>query len=153
MKTKVIQKAAAVVAAVIVIAACDDMTGAGAAGVPSVAGTYSGPVVLRFPDLAVETTGSARLTVVQSGAEVTISGSLTLAGVTTEVTAFTGRINATGFVSVTESGVTGTASDATCGRYYPVSGSLTFAGGQARLVENVTTDYCGNIHLSGTLTR
>ena len=123
---------------------CEDMTGGG--GVPNVAGTYTGPVVLRFPDLDDEASGSARLVARQSGAEVTIDGSLTLAGVTTEIAAFTGRVSATGFFTTTEHGVSGTASDATCGRYLPLSSSLTFADGTARLVENVSTDYCGNIH-------
>ena len=138
-------------AAVIVLGACEDMDGwrwrsergrhvhrAGGAAVP---------------DLDIEASGSARLVVRQSGAEVTIDGSLTLAGVTTEIPAFTGRVSATGFFTTTEHGVSGTASDATCGRYLPRSSSLTFADGTARLVENVSTDYCGNIHLSGTLTR
>jgi hypothetical protein len=141
--------AAAVVLAALALTACDSMTG----GVPQVAGTYTGPVVLRFPSLGTEFEGSARLTAVQSGAEVTVHGSLTLLGVTTEVTAFTGTINSTGFFTVTENGVSGTASDPICGRYRPMGSSLTFSGREARLVENVGTDDCGNIHLSGTLTR
>ena len=142
---------ALVVAVVIVLGACDDMTGG--SGVPNVAGTYSGPVLLRFPDLNIEVDSTARLTVVQSGEEVTIHGSLTLAGVTSEIPAFTGTINSTGFFTVTGHGVAGTSSDATCGQYRPVSSSLTFDDGTARLVENVSTDFCSNIHLSGTLTR
>ncbi len=141
--------ASAVVAAVLALGACD-MTG----GVPDVAGTYEGPVLMRFPDLDnLDVRGSARLSVVQDGSEVTIAGSLTLAGTTAEVPAFTGEVSATGFVTVTQSGVSGTASDTTCGTYRPVSSSLTFDGDEARLVENVSTTYCGNIHLSGTLTR
>ena len=79
------------VAAVVALGACD-MTG----GVPDVAGTYEGPVLMRFPDLDnLEVRGSARLRVVQDGSEVTIAGSLTLAGITAEVPAFTGQVSAT----------------------------------------------------------
>ena len=140
---------AALVLAALALTACDNMTG----GVPQVAGTYTGPVVFRFPDLGLEAAGRARLTVVQSGAEVTIGGSLTVAGTTADVTSFTGMINSTGFFTATAHGVSGTVSDATCGTYRPVSSSLTFSGREVRLVENVNTDYCGNIQLSGTLTR
>ena len=150
---KVIQRAplALVVAVVIVLGACAEMTDSG--GVPNVAGTYSGPVLLRFSELDIEADGTSRLTVVQSREEVTIYGSLTLAGVTAEIPAFTGTINSTGFFTVTGHGVAGTVSDATCGEYRTISSSLTFDAGEARLVENVSTDFCGNIHLSGTLTR
>ena len=141
--------AAAVVLAALALTACDNMTG----GVPQVAGTYTGPLVFLFPDLGIETESTARLTVVQAGAEVTVSGSLTIAGTTIGVTAFTGMINSTGFFTTTDDGVSGTTSDATCGTYRPVSSSLTFSGREARLVESASTDYCGNIHLSGTLTR
>ena len=89
----------------------------------------------------------------QSGAEVTISGTVTLAGTTVEVTSFTGTINATGFFTAMDTGVSGTVSDETCGRYRPMSSSLTFSGREVRLVENAGSDYCGNVHLSGTLTR
>ena len=140
--------AAAVVLAALALTACD-MTG----GVPQVAGTYTGPVVLRFVSLGTELEGSAQLTAVQSGAEVTVHGSVTFLGVTAEVAAFTGTINSTGFFTATENGVSGTSSDPTCGRYRPMRSSLTFSGREARLVENAGTDYCGNIHLSGTLTR
>ena len=140
--------AAAVVLAALALTACD-MTG----GVPQVAGTYTWPVVLRFVSLGTELEGSAQLTAVQSGAEVTVHGSVTFLGVTAEVAAFTGTINSTGFFTTTENGVSGTSSDPTCGRYRPMSSSLTFSGREARLVENAGTDYCGNIHLSGTLTR
>ena len=106
--------AAAVVLAALTLTACDDMTG-GAGGVPRVAGTYEGPMVYRFPDLGIEIPARARLTVVQSGAEVTIGGSVTLAGTTVAVTSFTGMINSTGFFTATDDGVSGTVSDETCG--------------------------------------
>ena len=94
--------AAAVVLAALALTACD-MTG----GVPQVAGTYTGPVVLRFVSLGTELEGSAQLTAVQSGAEVTVHGSVTFLGVTAEVAAFTGTINSTGFFTTTENGVSG----------------------------------------------
>ena len=137
--------------AVVALGACDDMTAGG--GIPNVVGTYTGPVLLRFTDAGIEASGSARLTVVQSGSEITVGGSLTLANVTSEIAAFQGEVSKTGFVTVTASGVSGTAYDVTCGFYYPVSSSLTFSGDTARLVEHVGTDYCGNVSLSGTLTR
>ena len=79
------------VLAVVALGACDDMTAGG--GIPNVAGTYTGPVLLRFTDAGIETSGSARLTVVQSGSEITVGGSLTLANVTSEIAAFQGEVS------------------------------------------------------------
>lgn len=141
--------AAAAVVAAAIMTACEDMT----PKVPDVAGHYEGPVVIRFTDLGVEASGSVLIRVVQAGAEVTISGSITIGGTTAEIAAITGEVNATGNVRVTQSGVTGTSADDTCGVYRPVSSSLTFEGNVARLVENVDTTLCGAVHLSGTLTR
>ena len=143
-----ITAAAAVVGAVL-LAACDDMT----PKVPNVAGHYEGPVVIRFSDLGVEASGKVLIRVVQAGSEVTISGSITIGAVTSEIAAITGEVSATGNVRATQSGVTGTTRDDTCGVYRPVSSSLTFEGNVARLVENVDTTICGAVHLSGTLTR
>ena len=44
-------------------------------------------------------------------------------------------------------------SDTICRTYRQVSSSLSFSGREARLVQNVNTDYCGNLQLSATMTR
>ena len=139
-------KAAVAAVVLIALAACD-MT-----GVPRVAGTYTGPLVFRI--LGEEVRGTARLVVTQSGDQVTVNGTLTLAGVTSDLAAFTGTINATGNFTTTQHGVVDqTPTDATCGELRPRSSSLTFSNGTAKLVQNVNTDRCGLLQMTATLTR
>ena len=120
---------------------------------PQVAGTYTGPLTFSSSLLSTELTGSMRMTVVQSGAQITVNGSVTFLGETEELPAFTGTINETGFVTVTGGGFSGTVSDPDCGTIATTSGTLTFSGRTARIHETATTDFCGNFTLSGTLTR
>ena len=49
-------------------------------------------------------TGFAQMDVAQAGTQVTITGSVTLAGQTSQLAALTGTINATGFFSPTAGG-------------------------------------------------
>ena len=94
-----------------------------------------------------------RIVVRQSGAQVTITGSLTFLGETLELPAITGTINATGFFTATAGGFAGTVDDPTCGRITTTSSSLTFTGRTARYTETANTQFCGTWNLSAVLTR
>ena len=92
------------------------------------------------------------MTVVQVVAQVTITGYTSFGGVTTPLSAVTGTINATGFVTIT-SAPPPSAQDPNCGTITAARSSLTFSGDTLRFVSNSTTTYCGNLQASGTLTR
>ena len=121
--------------------------------VPQVAGTYLGPLELSGSLVPNTVTGSMRMVVVQAGGQVTITGSITFFGETTQLPAFTGVINSTGFVTVTGGGFSGSVSDPDCGTITTTSSTLTFSGRSARIYEAATTDFCGNFTITGTLTR
>ena len=139
---------------VLLIAGCGGDGPTSPPGPPQVAGTYTGPVEFSVSGTVVAT-GSARMDVVQAGAQVTISASLTLLGQTLHLPAVTGSINETGFVTAA-SGASETLSvDADCGVMRTGVGdiSLTFSGNTARYIEQLHTDRCGTWTLSANLTR
>ena len=117
---------------------------------PNVAGTYTGPLDLTFAGVTV--TLSAGMTVVQSGSQLTITGYASFAGEIIQLPAVTGNINQTGFFTAT-SGFASDIDDPTCGHITTTSSTLTFSGNTARYVETATSSFCGNISISGTLTR
>ena len=125
-------------------------------GVPQVAGTYTGPLMVTVVDTGTRVVGAMRLIVEQAGSELTISGSITLEGTTTNLTAASGTINKTGHFMATRSGVVDpdALNTALCGSVRPVSGSsLTFSGREALFSAAVQTDRCGPISYDATLTR
>ena len=65
------QLRAVIVAAAIVLAACD------MSGIPQVGRTYTGTGTIVYVDLLRQAEASVRMVVKQSGADVTISGSIT----------------------------------------------------------------------------
>ena len=93
------------------------------------------------------------MTVVQAGAQLTITGSVTVSGATVQIRAVTGTINSTGYFTPMRRSFTDRVTDPTCGTITPVDASLTFAGNTARYVENATTTFCGALQFSGTLRR
>ena len=90
---------------------------------------------------------------VQSGSQLTITGTLAVEGNTINLTAVTGVVNETGFFTATGGGVGGSVDDPTCGLITNISTSLTFSGNTARYVENDNTQFCGQWAFSGTLDR
>ena len=121
--------------------------------IPQVAGTYTGPVTFTFSALQLEETGTGRFVVVQSGSELTISGSVTVAGETNELIATTGTVNATGFYTPTSGGSEVAEDDPTCGAITNYSESLNFIGRTLRVTASWQTAECGRFDISGTLTR
>ena len=123
-------------------------------GVPQVAGTYTGSLSFSAPALSAQAlTGSARMVVVQSGSQLTITGSVTFLGETAALPAITGTVNSTGFFTATAGGVTGSVADETCGAIRPTAGTITFSGRTMEIYESATTDFCGSFQITGNLRR
>ena len=140
----------------LVISACGDDGGPTTPSgpqYPQVAGTYSGPLTVSFSIVSDTLTGSMRMVVVQAGAQLTVTGSLTFLGETVDLPAVTGTVNETGFFTTSAGGFTGAVSDETCGTLTTTSDTLTFSGSTARISESATSEFCGSIQVSGTLTR
>lgn len=97
--------------------------------------------------------GSMNMVVAQSDEQLTITGSITFLGETTQLPAITGTINETGFFTATAGGFSGSTSDPNCGTWTTTSATLTFSGATARLQESASSPLCGTLSLFGTLTR
>ena len=125
--------------------------------VPNVAGTYTGPVKWSINGLVFYTM-SGVMTVVQSGSQLTITGSWSftggpLDGVTRAFSAITGNVNATGFFTATGGGGAGRQLDPNCGLFTATSSTFAFSGNTVLFDETAITASCGTWLLSGTLTR
>ena len=119
---------------------------------PSVAGTYAGPLDLASNGSTLATF-SARMTVKQSGSQLTISGTIAFDGQAAQLPPITGSIDKSGLFTATDGGAAAVMTDSTCGVVATTSATLNFSGRTARYVEQVSTTLCGNWTLSGTLTR
>lgn len=119
---------------------------------PSVAGTYAGPLDLASNGSTLATF-STRMTVTQSGSQLTISGTIAFDGQGAQLPPITGSIDQSGLFTATDGGAAAVMTDTTCGLVATTSATLNFSGRTARYVEQVTTTLCGNWTLSGTLTR
>ena len=129
--------------------------------IPNVAGTYRGPLTitasLEGGAVMVSLSGTMQITVVQAGAQLTITGSTTILDETSALEAVTGTVNDTGRVTFPPDSVVNTApipmGDDTCGTITPAPTMLTFSGNTARFLQTATSDGCGNVEIVGTLTR
>ena len=143
-----------IIATAAVLVACQQ--GPGSNGIPNVEGTYTGPMTFLFSDRGTSVEGSMRLIVEQSGSDVTLSGSLTIADITVNLTAVSGIVTNTGAFVATSSGVIDAEAaleSSLCGRARPITASLAFSGGTVRIEESADTEYCGRISLHATLKR
>ena len=115
------------------------------------AGTYkgTGTYVYNWLDASISVDMSIR--VIQSGNEVTITGSVTAQGQTTQLDAITGTVNSTGFLTVTGNGTYDGLEIPGCGAVTPVSGSLVFSSGSVRVTESANVSNCGLLSFSATL--
>ena len=127
--------------------------------IPNVAGTYSGPLTITASReggvLMLSLSGTMQITVVQAGAQLTISGSISIFEETTALEAVTGTVNETGLVTFPPDSVVNAVpmGDDTCGTITPAPTMLTFSGNTARFLQTATSDDCGNVEIVGTLTR
>ena len=141
--------AAAVVAAVLLATACN------MSGVPRVAGTYSGTMTMQVGALLAR--APMHLTVTQSGAQVTVSGSVSYEGYTWGFPpAMTGTVDATGVFtaeSLAGAAAPGVSSRTECGTFGGGYFTLTFSGDQVHLNMLGQTSLCGTISFDATLRR
>ena len=127
--------------------------------IPNVAGTYSGPLTITASAaggvLLVSLSGTMQITVVQAGAQLTITGSISIFEETNALEAVTGTVNETGLVTFPPDSVVHTVpmGDDTCGTITPAPTMLTFSGKMARFLQTASSDGCGNVEVLGTLTR
>ena len=120
---------------------------------PQVAGIYTGPITLSSSVFG-SISGTARMEVAQSGSQVTITGTVTLAGETSQLAALTGAVNETGFFTATAGGAAvGPALESTCGTSTVTAATRTFVGRELQIVVEVSTVACGLITWSATLSR
>ena len=127
--------------------------------IPTVAGTYTGPLTitaaLEGGAVMVSLSGTMQLTVVQAGAQLTITGSISIFDETSALDAVTGTVDDTGLVTFPPDSVVNAVPmfDDSCGTITPAPTRLTFAGTTAQFLQTATSDGCGNFEVVGTLTR
>ena len=127
----------------------------------NVAGTCRGPLTitaaLEGGVVMVSLSGTMHLTVVQAGAQLTITGSVSIFDETSALEAVTGTVDDTGRVTFPPDSVVNAApipiGDDTCGTITRAPTMLTFSGNTARFLQTATSDDCGNVEIVGTLTR
>ena len=128
--------------------------------IPNVAGTYTGPLTITAAlegVVLVTLSGTIHLTVVQAGAQLTITGSVSIFDETSALEAVTGTVDDTGRVTFPPDSLVNAVpipmGDDTCGTITPAPTMLTFAGTTAQFLQTATSDSCGNVEIVGTLTR
>ena len=129
--------------------------------IPNVAGTYRGPLTitaaLEGGVVMVSLSGTMQLTVVQAGAQLTITGSVSIFDETSALEAVTGTVDDTGRVTFPPDSVVHAApipmGDDTCGTLTPAPTMLTFVGTTAQFLQTATSDSCGSFEVVGTLAR
>ena len=128
--------------------------------IPNVAGTYRGPLTITASlegVVLVTLSGTMHITVVQAGAQLTITGSVSIFDETSVLEAVTGTVDATGRVTFPPDSLINAApipmGDDPCGALTPAPTRLTFAGTTAQLLQTATSDRCGSFEVVGTLTR
>ena len=140
----------AFVLAVSVLTGCGDSPTGPTSRIPEVAGNYTGPLIVQVPTNSFQ--GTARLNVAQAGAQLTITGSISLLGTTAQLTAIAGTINEMGFFIPTAGVAAGVVREG-CGRIVTTRTNITFTGRRVRWEEDASTVLCGSFELSGTLSR
>ena len=126
--------------------------------IPNIAGTYRGPLTITASGVAgvlmISLSGTMHMTVVQAGAQLTLTGSISIFEETSELPAITGTVNETGLVTFPPSTFVNTPGTGdTCGTITPARAMLTFSGNTARFLQTASSDVCGNLEVLGTLTR
>ena len=128
--------------------------------IPNVAGTYQGPLTITAAlegVVLVTLSGTMHLTVVQAGAQLTITGSVSIFDETSALAAVTGTVDDIGRVTFPPDSLVNAVPIPmgvdTCGTITPAPTMLTFAGTTAQFLQTATSDSCGSFEVVGTLTR
>ena len=88
--------------------------------------------------------GTMQMTVVQAGAQLTITGSISILEETSALEAVTGTVNETGLVTFPPDFLANVVPiDDTCGTITPAPTMLTFLGNTARFLQTASSDGCG----------
>ena len=127
---------------------------------PNVAGTYQGPLTITTAlegVVLVTLSGTMHLTVVQAGAQLTITGSVSIFDETSALEAVTGTVDDTGRVTFPPDSLVNAVPIPmgvdTCGTITQAPTMLTFSGTTAQFLQTATSDSCGSFEVVGTLTR
>ena len=137
----------ALVLAISVLTGCGDGPTAPTSQIPDVAGTYTGPYTMYMTD---SFQGSARFDVAQAGAQLTITGSMTLLGMTAQMPAVRGTISATGVFTPSAGGAGGVVND-DCGAVTTTATTITFFGRTLRWIEAASTEFCTDFEIEALL--
>ena len=127
--------------------------------IPNVAGTYRGPLTITASTddglVMFSLSGTMQITVVQAGAQLTISGSISILAETSALEAVTGTMNATGLATFPPDSVLRAVplGDDSCGTLTGAPTMLTFSGNTVRFLQTASIDGCGTVEIVGTLTR
>ncbi len=127
----------------------DELTGP----VPEIAGTYAGSFIVQYLVNREGVAGSMQVVIEQAGENVTLTGSIGVAGVTVPIPAATGTLDTTGFLELTDGGFSGSVNEEFCGATRTISSTVRFFAGNAEISEHADTDFCGRVILSGSLSR
>ena len=127
---------------------------------PNVAGTYQGPLTITAAlegVVLVTLSGTMHLTVVQAGAQLTITGAIAIFDETSALEAVTGTVDDTGRVTFPPDSLVNAVPIPmgvdTCGTITQAPTMLTFSGTTAQFLQTATSDSCGSFEVVGTLTR
>ena len=128
--------------------------------IPNVAGTYRGPLTITASlegVVLVTLSGTMHITVVQAGAQLTITGAVSIFDETSALEAVTGTVDDTGRVTFPPDSLVNAVPTPmgidTCGTITQAPTMLTFAGTTAQFLQTATSDSCGSFEVVGTLTR
>ena len=145
---------ACIVLFVVVAAACGDSPTA-PSRYPQVAGSYIGDVTISARSLGViRISGMDQMEVTQAGSRVTVGGVVAAIGEGTEgieIPSVTGTINEAGVVTLPAGAFLG--NEPPCGTWMLASATISFSGRSMQIEATMETDRCGEISLSGTLSR
>ena len=107
--------------------------------------------------MLVTLSGTMHLTVVQAGAQLTITGAVSIFDETSALAAVTGTVDDTGRVTFPPDSLVNAVPIPmgvdTCGAITQAPTMLTFAGTTAQFLQTATSDSCGSFEVVGTLTR
>ena len=123
--------------------------------IPQVAGTYTGPITLAATGIGLNEAGTGEIGVTQAGSTVTLVASWTFLGTTFQDPSVSGTIDATGLFTRSGGEVQSPTVDFAedCGSITSQTLTVAFSGNTMRYSDTEQTELCGQIGISGTLTR
>ena len=123
--------------------------------IPQVAGTYTGPATFAVTGQGLSEAGTGEIGVTQAGSTVTLIATWTFFDQTYQDPSVTGTISATGLFTRSGGEVQAPAADIAegCGSITSQTLTVSFSGNTMRYSDTEQTELCGQVGISGTLTR